>query len=71
MAHVNECVEHTNTFHSLLSDARKKIHTAFLDLEDAFPSVPRQLVEHCMSLNHIPPTVRTYRYIRAKTVQVQ
>ena len=39
---------------------RKKAHITFLDLEDAFGSVPHSLIDLTLERNYIPPVIRKY-----------
>ena len=39
---------------------KKTAHITFLDLEDAFGSVPHSLIDLTLERNYIPPVIRKY-----------
>ena len=60
---VNGCVEHVTVVHEVIQHAtllNKTVHATWLDLEDAFGSVPHVLIPYVLSYYHIPHQIITY-----------
>ena len=60
---VSGCIEHTRVLTEVVKAARMKkktIHVAFFDLEDAFGSVPHDLIMSSLSRNFFPPKFIQY-----------
>ena len=54
---VHGCVEHVLVVQEIIQQARlhkKNVHITWLDLEDAFGSVPHKLIPYVMQHYHIP-----------------
>ena len=71
---INGCVEHNVVMDEIIKDAKTKhrtVHITFFDLEDAFGSVPHQLIQHSLQRNHLPQNIQQYcskLYQNANTV---
>ena len=60
---INGCIEHNIAMEELIKDARVKkrtLHITFFDLQDAFGSVPHQLIQHTLERNHFPQQIQDY-----------
>ena len=60
---INDCIEHNIAMEEIIKDARarkKTVHITFFDLEDAFDSVPHDLIQETLQRNHIPENICTY-----------
>lgn len=60
---INGCIEHNLAMEELIKDARKlkrTLHVTFFDLEDAFGSVPHDLINFSLRRNHLPDNVCDY-----------
>ena len=67
------CIEHNLTMEEIIKDARKQKRTAhitFFDLEDAFGSVPHNLIQETLRRNHLPDNVCDYFLIFTQTVKL-
>ena len=60
---INGCVEHVTVVNEAIQRAKlnnKTLHATWLDLKDAFGSVPHVLIPYVMSYYHIPQQIITY-----------
>ena len=60
---INGCVEHVTVVNEAIQHAKlnnKTLHATWLDLKDAFGSVPHVLIPYVMSYYHIPQQIITY-----------
>ena len=60
---INGCIEHNLIMEELIKDATKQKRTAhitFFDLEDAFGSVPHNLIQETLRRNHLPDNICDY-----------
>ena len=60
---VHGCVEHVLVVQEIIQQARlhkKNVHITWLDLEDAFGSVPHKLIPYVMQHYYIPQRIITY-----------
>ena len=59
----NGCIEHNQVIHEVIRDAKHRkrtVHMTWFDLEDAFGSVPHDLIHLTLSRNKFPPAIRQY-----------
>ena len=60
---LNGVIEHNLTLEELIRDAKhrkKTCHVTFIDLADAFGSVPHGLIEHSLKRNFFPQPIQDY-----------
>ena len=60
---INGCIEHNMAMEEVIKNARKNKRTAhitFFDLEDAFGSVPHNLIMETLRRNHVPDNICSY-----------
>ena len=60
---INGCIEHNLTLDELVKDAKQKkrtLHITFIDLADAFGSVPHNLITHSLQRYKFPPEIILY-----------
>ena len=60
---INGCIEHNIAMEEVIKNARKSkktAHITFFDLEDAFGSVPHNLIMETLKRNHIPANICSY-----------
>ena len=60
---INGCIEHNLAMEEVIKDAKKQKRTAhitFFDLEDAFGSVPHNLIEESLRKNFLPENIINY-----------
>ena len=77
MEKVSGCVKHTEALKEMLQDAKKNgnpIMTTWLDLQNAYVTVPHNLIQFALELYHVPENIRRMNfkyydesYIRVKT----
>ena len=60
---INGCIEHNIVLDELVRDAKirkRTCHITFVDLADAFGSVPHNLITHALNRNNFPPEIQFY-----------
>ena len=60
---MNGCVEHVVVVQEVIQNAklnRQRLHVSWLDLEDAFGSVPHALIPYVMAYYNIPKQIIAY-----------
>ena len=60
---INGCVDHNQVLHEIIRHAKsnsRTLHVTWFDLEDAFGSVPHELIHYSLARCNIHPTVRLY-----------
>ena len=60
---INGCVEHVTVVSEAIQHAKlnhKTLHASWMDLKDAFGSVPHALIPYVMSYYHMPKTIIAY-----------
>jgi len=60
---INGCIENNICLEELILHARqnhKTLHCTFVDLQDAFGSVPHALIKHTMERTYLPANVQSY-----------
>ena len=60
---INGCIEHNIALDEIIKDAKikkKTVHVTFVDLADAFGSVPHSLIIHSLRRNNFPPEIVHY-----------
>ena len=60
---VSGCMEHNTVMEEIIKDIKAKkrtVNIAFFDLEDAFGSVPHDLIFHTLERNHFPQSIQDY-----------
>lgn len=77
MEKISGCVEHTEALSEILMDAKKngkQIVTTWLDLQNAYGSVPHNLIQFALEWYHVPENIRKLvfnyydnQFIRVKT----
>ncbi|XP_076113419.1 uncharacterized protein LOC143081070 [Mytilus galloprovincialis] len=62
MPEVSGCIEHTSVITQILREAKEKksdLAVFWLDLANAYGSIPHKLVDLTLERYHVPPTIRT------------
>ena len=76
MEKISGCVEHTEALSEMLLDAKKngkQIVTAWLDLQNAYGSVPHNLIQFALEWYHVPEHIRkiVYNYYDNQFIRVK